>query len=122
MKPNFSDQYFESLLVATSQFETLYITDDGNIYRSQEQAEQRANDAIKVHGEIVRWAKIEKGEEPLTNEELEKVFMAQYFDHAAVKEVVEDKSIGISTDAAQSILKERRAQSVVGEVAKSKTK
>ena len=55
----------------------LFITDDGNMYRQQWQAESRMTDALRVHKQV-RWCSIEEGKEPLTCEELDKMFDAQF--------------------------------------------
>ena len=77
MIPNYSDEYFITLIRATETYNTIWVTDDGNIFATKTQAEMRSKDALKVH-KVVRYAEITKGNEPANNEELEKVFTAQY--------------------------------------------
>lgn len=74
---NYKDEFFENLLIVTAKFGKVFITDDGNMYRQQWQAESRMTDALRVHKQV-RWCSIEKGKEPLTCEELDKMFDAQF--------------------------------------------
>lgn len=74
---NYKDTFFENLLIATAKHGTVYLTDDGNMYLQQWQAESRMNDALKVRKQV-RWCKVEKGKEPLTCEELDKMFDEQF--------------------------------------------
>ena len=68
---NYKDEFFENLLIVTAKFGKVFITDDGNMYRQQWQAESRMTDAQRVHKQVP-WCSIEKGKEPLTCEELDK--------------------------------------------------
>ena len=46
---NYKDEFFENLLIVTAKFGKVFITDDGNMYRQQWQAESRMTDALRVH-------------------------------------------------------------------------
>ena len=124
-KINFSDAYYANLIQATATYGNLFVTDDGNIYRTQMQAESRMKDALKVR-RIVRWCEIKKGKEPLSNEELDKLFDDQFAISsreinapAAPKEQRIQKPAMSLTDAMSELEKRRKSKSAPKKDAKA---
>ena len=113
-KINFSDAYYANIIQATATYRNIYVTDDGNIYRTKTQAESRMKDALKLR-RIVRWCEIEKGKEPISNDELDKMFDKQFAlssreMNATIPQEVTPKAPAVSLEDARIELEKRRKE------------
>lgn len=116
----FSDRFFKELVKSLSIYGVLYVMEDGNIYRTESQAKDRAASREKLahlnQEEVLelRYAKVTMDNLPTTAAELEDMFEAQFRERRKVAKEEERKAAEQAapqmTDAeAEAILRKKRA-------------
>ena len=102
---NFSDRYYQNLIIATAKYGTLYCCEDGNVYRNEASAKDRYKTALALRGRC-RYCKVENGKEPVSIEEFENMLRA-YEDKQALPPKKAEKP-DMSLESAAEILESRR--------------
>lgn len=107
---DFKDSYFIELIKNTNLYKVLFLMDDGNIYRTQEQAEERVKNALKCQ-KIVRWCKVEEGKEPINNQELEIMFIKNMNNPPV--QPIQKKQEKLTDEEAKALLEMRKQKSTI---------
>lgn len=113
MKPTeFKDSFFVELLAFVTAFGTLYVTSDGNMFRTKVDATDRGKDTFERSKgkKTMQWAKITKDNCPLDNEAFTSL-MEKYVDNDDVKKV--DAPVVDIEAAKAEIKKERRLKKTI---------
>lgn len=102
----FKDSFFVELLAFVTAFETLYVTSDGNMFRTKVDATDRCKDTFERSKgkKTMQWAKITKDNCPLDNEAFTSL-MEKYVDNDDVKKV--DAPV-VDIEAAKAEIKKRK--------------
>lgn len=102
----FKDSFFVELLAFVTAFGILYVTSDGNMFRTKVDATDRCKDTFERSKgkKTMQWAKITKDNCPLDNEAFTSL-MEKYVDNDDVKKV--DAPV-VDIEAAKAEIKKRK--------------
>lgn len=102
----FKDSFFVELLAFVNAYNTLYVTSDGNMFRTKVDATDRCKDTFERSKgkKTMQWAKITKDNCPLDNEAFTSL-MEKYVDNDEVKKV--DAPV-VDIEAAKAEIKKRK--------------